>query len=349
MDSKLIARYLAGNCSQKEREEVKQLAEASPANRKLMKEYRHIWEASESEAEAYELMFNVEQDWKKLQQRIIPDTVGVTDTHKSKNNLISKQLHSRMAQIMRVAVVVIIAALIGIITYQNFYSPSVVETVEPTLREIVTQKGQLANLKLSDGTTVRLNADSKLMLPNVFESDKREVFLEGEAFFDVAENPEKPFLIHSGDALVKILGTSLGVRSYPEDTRVSVVVKEGRVSLSSRKESGISNEAILSPGQLGVLSLADRQITTQKVQDMELYLSWTEGYLKFKNTPMKEVAAQLERKYDIDVELTNDKIAHLRLTAVLKSRSIRNVLDVISASLGVDYVFNQQKVIFSEK
>lgn len=351
MDSKLIARYLVGHCSEKEIEEVEQLAEASVANRKLMKEYKYIWEASESEVEANKRMFDAQKDWMKLQERMHSVDIDnrVPNSHAYSQHLTSKQPPSAMAQIMRVAAVVLIASLIGIIAYQNFYSPPVAEIVEPVLREIVTKKGQLANLVLSDGTEVQLNADSKLMLPTVFEANKREVFLEGEAYFDVAKNPDKPFYIHSGAALIRILGTSLGVRSYPEDENVSVVVKEGKVSLQSGNTSGSATEAILNPGQAGLLHLSDNSISTRPVADMELYLSWTEGYLKFKNTPMQEVARQLERKYDIEVELKSDAIKHLKLTAKLKSRSIKNVLDVISTSIGVRYSLNNQNVVFSEK
>lgn len=349
MDSTKIARYLAGACSQAEKEKIEKWIEAGPANRKLMSEYRDIWEASESESEAVESMFNAEQDWERLQQRLMPHSGDAAASTFQQNNYTLHHSHSRMSPILKVAAVILLAALLGVVSYQNFYSPPVAETVEPTLREIVTPKGQLANIKLTDGTRVQLNADSKLRLPNVFQSDRREVFLEGEAFFDVAKNPDKPFFIHSGEAVVKILGTSLGVRSYPEDASVRVIVKEGRVSLQSTKKTGISREAILSPSEVGILDVSKSEIVTHSVQDMELYLSWTEGFLKFKNTPMRQVAQELERKYDIDVELKNDRIKELRLTAVLKSRSIRNVLDVIATSLDIDYELNQQQIIFREK
>jgi ferric-dicitrate binding protein FerR (iron transport regulator) len=346
LNSQLVARYLAGRCSDSELNQIQNWLEEDRSHRQLMSEYVRIWEAAEDREVALGRMFDAEQDWRILQKRIAQKPSKDSGLAQYINQSLTF-VYFGMGQMMRVAAVLLIASLTGIIVYQNFYSPPIVETVEPTLREIVTSKGQRADLTLSDGTRVQLNADSRLTLPDVFRADKREVFLEGEAFFDVTKNPDKPFLIHTKSALVRILGTSLGIRSYPEDVTVRVVVKEGRVALT-HGDGSAQEEAILSPGEMGSLDLANYNITTKKVEDMDLLLSWTEGYLKFKDTKMTEVALQLERKYDIEVILGSERIREMRLTANLSSRSIRNVLDVVAASLGIEYEMDQQNVIFRE-
>src|SRR5699024_11863966 len=100
------------------------------------------------------------------------------------------------------------------------------------------EKGQRGNITLSDGTKVILNADSKIILPEVFQSDKREVTLQGEAFFEVTHNPDRPFIINTGQAVVEVLGTSLDVRSYPDDESGRVVGCVGGVSLCVNRYCG---------------------------------------------------------------------------------------------------------------
>lgn len=351
MDNKLVARYLAGSCTKQEKASIQEWLEADPANRELMKEYEHIWEASEDEGEALSMMFNVQQDWRRLRSRINAhepeaSSAGSRAEFEIKPVLLPSRWHSGLNQAVKVAAVMLIAAFMGIIAYQNFYEPPVSEPVEPALREIITQNAQRANLTLSDGTRVQLNADSKLQLPDVFHPDKREVYLEGEAFFDVARNPEKPFIIYSDKARVQVLGTSLGVRSYPGDEFFRVVVKEGKVSVKSDSEN---EEAVLEKNELATVNFSNNNITVEEVQDMELYLGWTEGFLKFRDSRMVDVKKELERKYDISVVLADEDIAQMRLTAVLKSKSIRNVLDVIATSLDIDYTMDQQEVVFRQK
>lgn len=351
LEIELLARYLAGNPTHSEEEKVARWIKSDPENQKLMKEFKRIWEASgEGNIKQLEVLFNAEKDWENFQSRLKRETGNQGGSVNPKYKPVRApvtQFKARFSQFMRVAAVIIIASLIGLVAYQNI-NYEVQKPVEQALKEIAMEKGQRGNITLSDGTKVKLNAESKIILPDVFESDKREVRLIGEAYFDVASNPEKPFLIHTDGAVVRILGTSLGIRSYPDDKTIQVVVKEGRVSFSSDRDPVKSN-VILTAGELGRLSLKDHKITTEKIEDLELYLSWTDGYLKFRNTPMQEVARQLERKYDIEVKFNNPELKELRLTAALKSRSIRHNLDTISASLEMKYVMDQEVVVFSKK
>lgn len=349
MNIKLIAQYLAGECSSTEKEDVDRWLESDTDNKKLMKEFRRIWKASGEKNSRFDRYFDTEDDWDELRNRIMRE-FEKKDTSLPLPHLSSSHglnFKARLSQFMRVAAVVVIASLLGFLAYQNL-NQFEQEPVEPALREIAMEKGQRGSLTLSDGTKVKLNADSKIILPNVFESDKREVTLIGEGYFDVAPNPDRPFIINTNEAVIQVLGTVFAIRSYPEDKAVQVVVKEGRVSLRSQKRFA-KDKAILSAGELGQLFLADNRITTKKAVDLDLFLSWTDGYLKFENTPMDEVARQLERKYDIEVKFDRIKLKELRLTAELKSRSIRYNLDAISTSLDISYEMNQQTVVFFEK
>lgn len=348
----MIARYLAGECGDTERERIDRWIASGPENRKLMNEFRRIWKAADRSSDAFDRYFDTEEEWENVRRRLIEEVnkKAAPAPLKQSSPIEGLDIRARASQLLRVAAVILFAALAGFVVYQQISSQSPPEkaSVEPVLREIAMEKGQRGSLTLSDGTKVKLNAESRITLPNTFEPEVREVTLEGEAYFDVFPNADRPFVIRTNKAVIRVLGTAFAIRSYSEDSSVRVVVREGRVSLQS-PEIDISDRAILGAGEMGRLYLADNRITTEKVEDLDLFLSWTNGYLKFKDTPMKEVAIQLERKYDIEVKFNQPELKELRLTAELRSRSIKYNLDAISTSLEVEYEMDQQMVVFYKK
>lgn len=346
----LLARYLSGDCTNREDEIIKQWISEDPQNKKRMEEFKQIWNASGRTEGTSKVDFGVDGEWDKLKDRLRKE--GELSFERDKHSVDIDKLQTFSArsstrQLLRIAAVLLIAGLMGIFSYQYWSQPQL-ESEEQSLREISTEKAQRANSTLGDGTRVLLNADSKMTLPSEFASDVREVFLEGEAYFDVASNPEKPFVIHSGASTIRVLGTSFSVRSYPEDEGVRVVVRKGRISFEAEGAKAME-KAILTANELGRYSIKSNQIETQQVDDMELYLSWREGYLKFRETPMHQVAIELERRYGIEVAFRHPAVKEKSLTALLKSRSIRNVLDVIAMSLNVEYELENNKVIFYQE
>lgn len=343
MDTRLVARYLAGECSNAEEKRIEKWIESDPDNEELMDEFRRIWEVSERDNNKFEGYFDPAKDWNELRGRILDERRGEKVSGSSGFHFENYSTKTRFTQFMRVAAIIVVASLLGILAYQNLYQEKV--EVEPVLREIAMEKGQRGNVTLSDGTKVTLNAESKIILPDVFQSDKREITLQGQAFFDVTHNPDRPFIINTKEATVEVLGTSLDVRSYPNEETVQVVVKEGRVSLKAKKEC-VEDDATLSAGEMGQFSLSENSISTQKVDDLDLFLSWRKGFLKFKDARMAEVSKELERKYDIQIQFRDEQLKDLRLTAELKSRTIQHNMDVISTSLGMKYQMDQQVVTF---
>lgn len=337
---------MAGECSDREQKIIEQWINEDPGNKKGMEEFKRIWKASEQERDSKDA-FEVDGEWDKLKARLIRDEELQYETEQHASHIRQFQtssVHSTTQKVGRVAAILLVAGLFGLLFYQ-YWPQQEVEPQEQVLRTISTEKAQRANLTLGDGTKVLLNADSQMELPSEFAADVREVFLEGEAYFDVASNPERPFVIHSEGSIIRVLGTSFSVRSYPEDEQVRVVVKEGRVSLEAENQES-PQEAVLTANELGRYSLKSNRIETHQVDDMQLYLSWREGYLKYKNTEMSKVAIELERRYGVEVTFEDAKIQKQLLTALLKSRSIRNVLDVISMSLNIEYQLKDNNVTF---
>ncbi len=183
MDTSLIAKYLAGESNNREKKKVEQWLQTDPKNQRLMKEFKRIWEASDKGSEQFQSHFDPTEDWDQLRSRILRESGEYEAVHSSDfhfNKGYSRTNKSNSTQFLRVAVIILVASLLGVLAYEHLYQQP--EVAEPTLREISMDKGQRGNITLSDGTKVTLNAESKIILPNVFESEKREVTLEGEAF-----------------------------------------------------------------------------------------------------------------------------------------------------------------------
>ncbi|MEQ9309540.1 MAG: FecR domain-containing protein [Balneolaceae bacterium] len=337
-----MAKYLAKNCSNEEAKEVKNWLAEDINNMQALKEFEKIWNLSpdfEGEGES----FDVEMDWAVLQNRIDEES-GYS------RKLKTKKLHrlesSNWFVFAKVAAIFVVAMLIGVYSSQ-FLVTEEAEMV-PILKEITMAKGQRGSLTLSDGTKVSLNSESKISLPSVFKSDVREVYLEGEAYFDVAKNPNKPFIIYTKGTIVEVLGTSFSIRSFPEDGVVRTVVEEGVVSFRGDSESN-DNGVILTAGKLGTFDLNNKSVTTEEPENLDLYLGWKNGYLAFQNSSMDNVKLALERKYDIQVEFNSTEIKELQLTAEFKSRMLKNVLETISMSLDLQYEIDDDVVYFSTK
>lgn len=342
LDIKLLARFLAGECDDKEKRLVQDWESKSLTNKEKMKEFEKIWEASKR-SDSLDSSFDTNLEWVVLQNRIENDTLNFNSKHVNRSSWLSLY-NPLLPALTRVAALFLITALVGMFFFDRFYVPPS-ETNEPVLNEISMEKGHRGGVTLSDGTKVYINSDSKIIIPNVFKSDVREVYLEGEAYFDVAKNPNKPFLIKTNGAVIEVLGTSFAVRNYPNDGIIQTVVEEGTVSFRTDKKKD-NNSVILTAGNIGRLNLSNNQIKTEHVEDIGFYLSWKDGYLKFKDESMKEVAKQLERKYDIEVVFDSKEIAEMNLTAELRSRSLARVLETISMSLKIDYTLVKDRVSF---
>lgn len=371
MNYRTIIRYLNNECSPGEAEQVQLWLDADAENRKIFEEIKFFWKMSANlpDANTPDSRFDARGDWERLLDNIEKENLTQTPGVK-KQEIKHRQQEtgryqpfsrfpnkSNLTQIIRIAALLLVAACVGIFAWQ--YAGIVpVQEQEVPYREMTMEKGQRANVVLSDGTHMTLNADSRIRFPEKFGENIRELFLlEGEVYFEVAKNPNKPFLIHTHDTVVRVLGTSFAVRSYPEDEHVRVVVKEGRVQFSpasalpGEHEIENSNESVvLGAEQIGLFDLGSKRLTSGAAEDLDLYLSWTDGYLKFRETPMDEVALQLERKYNIEVEFETPDMKELQLTGELRSREVRNVLTVIKATLDIDYrEAGRRKIVFMKK
>ena len=211
--------------------------------------------------------------------------------------------------------------------------------------EKTTSGGQKSTILLSDGTRIRLNSAGKLIYPEKFSGDTREIRLIGEAFFDVAHDEKRPFIIRSGDITTTVLGTSFNISAFPEQD-IEVTVASGKVAVSSdpgginpqpatgSPKPATSNGAtrnpqlLLSPGQQAFFDISEGTIEKKEV-DIKKYLAWKEGEIYFESIRFEEAMAALERWYGVSIkfetEAPKDCVIEIaaftdeRLTSVLKT------------------------------
>ena len=231
----------------------------------------------------------------------------------------------------KVAAVVVLSITIGSVAYfmgQKQFSKT-------NISEVVVDDFGLSKIELSDGSVVTLNRDTKINYPDKFGDDIREISIEGEAFFEVTPNPNKPFVIHAGEATVKVLGTSFSVNAYPANDVVEVIVKTGKVQFSKTETNPNSNfNVILDPGEKGTYTNTSKALTKSINTDPN-FLSWKTRELVFNETSLGEVIKQINKVYRVQVKTDLPVTDTLLLNARFERESLDFILEVISATHGL--------------
>jgi transmembrane sensor len=221
-----------------------------------------------------------------------------------------------------------VAAAIGAAVLYHGRRPAdrATAAAEPPEQTFATVNRQRAELRLADGTRIRLAPASRLRVSGTYGATRRDVYLEGEGYFQVTHDPKRPFAVHAGAAVARDLGTEFAVRSYSGDRAVQVAVRSGLVAMSGVGQLGAGDVAQLGPD--GTASL------THGVA-VDSLLGWLHGRLVFHDAPLGEVLAELRRWHDVDVQLADSSLAALPFTGVLTDASFGESLDLVAATLGL--------------
>ncbi|WP_140487239.1 FecR family protein [Flavobacterium sp. GSA192] len=207
--------------------------------------------------------------------------------------------------------------------------------------------GKRFELELSDGTLVHLNSGSTLKYPVAFiAGQNRQVFLDGEAFFDVSKDKKHPFVVNADNLNIRVLGTHFNVSNYAEDDVTDVVLVEGSVGMYPTNEKfDVSKNTILEPGFKGSFSKKDRRINTASVVT-STYTSWMQGGLTFRNMSFKNISKKLERHYNVSIETQNTKLENELFNASFKSNeSIEKVLSYFNDVYGIKYNIKNDQIL----
>lgn len=203
----------------------------------------------------------------------------------------------------------------------------------------VPQGGEY-HLTLSDGTDVWLNAETELKFPTHFNSDRRIVELNGEAYFNVAHNAAKPFIIRTDGIEVKVLGTSFGVRSYKEENTIFTTLVSGSVEIQ-----GTHGKVRLTPSHQAVYDKDSKGITVKRV-NTELYTGWKDGRMLYDNCPLEDILRDLQRWYSFEVFYTNSQVRQIPFTLnIQKHEKIDGVLELMQKTERIHFEIKGNTII----
>ena len=220
------------------------------------------------------------------------------------------------------------ASLIGALAFGTWTTDRASRRPPPAAPEHAhaTVRGQLAELRLADGTRVRLAPLSRLRVPAGYGSERRDVWLEGEAYFDVVHDASRPFTVHAAGTTTRDIGTRFAVRRYAEDPELQVVVREGAVTLGQVGMLHAGDVARLRP---------DGAATVRRGADVDALLAWMDGRLVYDDASLGRVLRDVHRWYGVDVALGDSALAALPFTGTITGLSPRAAVDLVASTLGL--------------
>lgn len=217
--------------------------------------------------------------------------------------------------------------------------------------EVVVPYGTKSIIELEDGTKIWLNAGSRFAFPTHFGGNKREVFLEGEAYFVVAHNEAKPFLVNTNEVTVKVLGTRFNISAYDLDEDILTVLEEGKVTISRNSALSLAEkETVMTPNQKAVYNKELKTINVKDEPDVEFYTAWVEGWFLFSKESLVAVFNKLERYYNVKFIYDKSFLSNDLISGKLDLKdSISDVLVTLSALSKISYKIENENIYIETK
>jgi transmembrane sensor len=312
IDEDLLVKYLANDTTDEETFMVENWIQASDENKKQFEQFLLIWEQSLQLTAP--ISVNVDDAWMRMQQRIKKEVIGI----------MAVPVRSFSKSWLRIAAAIIIVVCVGGLTYvldSKNSGEQIVAVKVASVNNVVTDT-------LPDGTVITVNKNSTLSYPSKFKGDTREVALNGEAFFKVTPDKEKPFIIHVNDVIVRVVGTSFNIKS--ENGKTEVIVETGIVQVTKNKHT-----VRLLPKEKSVTQWRDSTLAKDTVQD-QLYSYYRSKEFICNNTPLHSLVETLNEAYNVHIIIENDALKDLPITTVFKGESLDNILAVISETFKIN-------------
>jgi transmembrane sensor len=331
LEPELLDRYLAGDCSEQEGAIVRRYLMARPDVAAALSAFlRRL----DGEAVRPALP-DAAGSWEVLRRRLRePDPASPAAPHRAfphpgrpttPRHLFAMLPARRVSPWRRAAAVGCITVGTAVALYGITRRPGPPVDTRPD-ETFVTANRERAELRLSDGTRVHLAPASRLRVAADFGDTRRDVYLEGEGYFEVEHDARRPFSVHARNATAHDLGTEFAVRSYGDDAAIQVVVRRGAVEMSRVGRLGAGDVGRL--GDNGSTSL------THGVR-VDSLLAWLDGRLAFRDAPLSSVLSDLRRWHDVDVRLADPALGTLPFTGVLTDASFRSSINLVAATLGL--------------
>lgn len=338
-EKQLVINYLLGICTDREAEKVEEWLEENPRHVYLLQEIAKNLEKDSplSVADKEEIKKNIFAEIDdRSHQKNLSHSFKEKD-HWSGNT--SKTLFFIVPDFLfKAAAIILIIVLAGAGGY--YYHQANKEQKEIVWQERTLPHGQTATFRFSDGSIIKLNGGSTLRYPQRFNDNLREVHLEGEAFFSIARNEAKPFIVHAGNITTRVLGTAFNVMAYDNEQKVEVAVAEGKVAVSQNKAGNNSvkrNKRIILEKNQWVTYQPESYLWEKGEGDIWEMIAWKDQVLVFNNKTFDEVARMLERWYGVEIIIKDEELKKVVLQGEHEDVSLEKVLDSIQFVLGIEY------------
>lgn len=317
----LVSKKLAGEATESELNELELIISANTEFAQQYKLLQQFWAEESNTNQAF-----VEDGLQKVLQRLeLPFETPIKYMEAESK---SRRWFIRIAAVA--ASIVVIASSVIFLNSSNNNKTSTADFSK--LEKKQNSKGTKSIIELSDGSKVWLNADSKIQYPPLFAGNTREIYLDGEAFFEVAKNAQKPFIIHLANGTVKVLGTSFNVRAYGNEKVVETSVATGKVAFIPKYNSNKKQDTVfITPN-----NKVQYHFTNEKIAVMPTVViedkAWTEGKLIFKAMTLQDITTELERNFGKKAIFLDDEAREYVLTGSFQNNTLEEIMFYLSLS-----------------
>ncbi len=350
----LIIKRLTNSIDSEEAVQLQNWIERSPDNRRIFDEVSDIWLASASNSEKD---FNPFDALEKVKLRL---------SEKAKN----KEKKTFLIPLLKIAAFALFLLGIGALSYYAGVSKD-----KPTsdFTFIEAPMGSRTKVSLPDGSKVWLNGGSNLKFSNTFNKSDRIVTITGEGYFDVTHNKHLPFVVNTREIRIKVLGTAFNIKAYPDDGLVETTLERGSLAIEKLTVEGKSiPQTVLEPNQRatfikneGKVHLSDvdkkateniqketiqpvkEQLLISKKIDTQIFTSWKDDKLVFRNEPFESLTIKLERWYGVKIEIENEEIKKYHFNGTFEKETIHDVLNIIHFALPIKYTVIHDQITIS--
>lgn len=343
MDKELLKKYFNNSCTDEELAAVMDWFRSSAANHEGKVLLFRVWEELSEEGDFSGVNFDLILD--KIHHQVNLDQSTLL-LEKADQDVIRYKTRKRLVTVLLNTAALIILPVIGFSLYishkyQNLKKEQI--SVSQAYNEILSSEDAITKVTLPDGSNVWLNHSSSLKYPSVFRGDFRTVELKGEGYFEVAHNPEVPFIVNAGDIRVKAVGTVFNIMAYPDEDRIETSLIDGKVELQRAASDGSMVSLLkMKPTDLAIFQKSNSTISTRTIID-DRYFSWKNGKLVFNKEPISEVVKKLSRWFNVDIQIEDPELLDLTYTATFVHETLPQVMELLAMVSPVTYSISDRE------
>ncbi len=335
MDHRKIEKYFNGTATGEEVKTILKWFQSAEGqaflDRKFDKDYHNVKHLQST--------FQMHQNPVEAYERIVSSIESTGKIRKLK----TRRGYSSSIWTAAAVIIMLIVSVTVVTIYINGFSSGTEEQAKQVASSSYTTGQEQRRLTLADGSRIRVGSQSKIEVFDESSIGKREIILDGQAFFEVTHNPDRAFVVHAGNAKIEVLGTAFNVRRNDRNN-IYVAVLDGTVAMELNGDT--SERVVLENNMLGIYDSATGSVIPKDV-DVNNYISWMHGRIIFNSTPFLEVVQQLEYIYDVQSEVADDRLYEMQLTSNFSEISLENVIQVISEGLDISYELDDDVIRWS--